>query len=637
MHRFQSLDVSLPTLSALLFPDEQTLTHQDSVGLYNGKDKSPRHQDGRIVLTSHRIVYVATSKPHINSCALDLATVRQTEFWGGLFKSSPKITLVVDDPSASSSSSAAPSTNGTSAEPGAERGVGDGAPTDKERDLQQLVHSAQSRAWVCHVCGMRNVPTSSRGLACSLCGVPADPAALAAGSSSSSASTPVSRLSTPPPLRPASAPVPPPPPPPPQLDPKVTGTRIACPVCTFLNHHSMTTCEVCDSALFPSSSASSAAPQADSTPSSSAAPTPRPSTPSNSTAAPEASYVRLSFRRGGGPAFYAALKDALAAKAWDLSAPAPAGAKGKKPAVGGGADEGKGSAGGGGGIDAILRGIDLNQQEREGEMDEALRDLESLMRKAKEMIAVAQSINQQLTSSTSPASSSSDAAAATLASSSLSSLGLVSTTGAVTADQIADKERYHAELAKELQGVLQRGRVLEDRGGIVGLDEVWCVWNRARGVALVSPSDLRSATSLLPTLPAASPSARIHQRRFPSGLTVLHTPRFAPSSFAARVLDALDLREAVAASLEAAQAEEAFFAGSGGEGDVGEREGVSVLEVAREEGISVGLAKELLELVELGERGRSAGGRIVRDEQGASGVRWFRNVMDEMPWDGQEF
>lgn len=65
---------------------------------------------------------------------------------------------------------------------------------------------------------------------------------------------------------------------------------------------------------------------------------------------------------------------------------------------------------------------------------------------------------------------------------------------------------------------------------------------------------------------------------------------------------------------------------------------MQLVEVAREEGLSVGLAKEMVELVEMGERtaGRGGGG-VVRDEQAQEGTRWYRNYMDGFVWDGQTF
>lgn len=41
MNRFRSLDVTLETLSAQLYPDERILTHADGVGLYDGSVSIP--------------------------------------------------------------------------------------------------------------------------------------------------------------------------------------------------------------------------------------------------------------------------------------------------------------------------------------------------------------------------------------------------------------------------------------------------------------------------------------------------------------------------------------------------------------------------------------------------------------------
>jgi ESCRT-II complex subunit VPS36 len=74
---------------------------------------------------------------------------------------------------------------------------------------------------------------------------------------------------------------------------------------------------------------------------------------------------------------------------------------------------------------------------------------------------------------------------ATFIRSSLAQLGLP--TVAVTQDMVEDENEYHAELAKELSGVLT-GKGAKSKGlmpsgeGIIGLDEVWGGWNRARGI-----------------------------------------------------------------------------------------------------------------------------------------------------------
>lgn len=156
--------------------------------------------------------------------------------------------------------------------------------------------------------------------------------------------------------------------------------------------------------------------------------------------------------------------------------------------------------------------------------------------------------------------------------------------------------------------------------------------------ALVSPKDLRLAAPYLPTYSLTTSDA-VRVRVFPSGLTILYAPRFSLPAFASRLFDLLDLRQAIVASLSEAEA-------SGlGEIERREREGVNVLEVAQAEKLSVGLAKEMMDLLEMGEAGggsaapseRRGGGHVVRDDQGGEGTRWFRNLISSAVWDGQTF
>lgn len=132
--------------------------------------------------------------------------------------------------------------------------------------------------------------------------------------------------------------------------------------------------------------------------------------------------------------------------------------------------------------------------------------------------------------------------------------------------------------------------------------------------ALVSPKDLRLAAPHLPTYT----TPRITLRCFPSGLTILHTPRFSPSSFTSRVLSLLDLRQALSSS---------FLTAFDVDRPSAEREGATTLEIAQEEKMALNLAKEMLEAVE-------SRGELVRDEQGDEGTRWHRNFFRGFVWDG---
>jgi len=140
-------------------------------------------------------------------------------------------------------------------------------------------------------------------------------------------------------------------------------------------------------------------------------------------------------------------------------------------------------------------------------MSNALRDLEALMVKAKDMVRLAAELNERLTAASTTTSSSSLAPSntnlalassepeeATFIRSSLSQLGLQMTNTPVTHDMMRDERRWTDELARELARVLQGsgneehgrggsegGGMMKERG-IIALDEVWGGWNRARGI-----------------------------------------------------------------------------------------------------------------------------------------------------------
>ena len=116
------------------------------------------------------------------------------------------------------------------------------------------------------------------------------------------------------------------------------------------------------------------------------------------------------------------------------------------------------------------------------------------MVKWKDMVKLSQDLNERLTAASSGPSASSvgtgaapvEPEEATFIRSSLAQLGLQMPNAPVTQDMVRDERGWLEELAREL------ARVLEGTGsgkegmmrarGVVGLDEVWGGWNRARGV-----------------------------------------------------------------------------------------------------------------------------------------------------------
>jgi ESCRT-II complex subunit VPS36 len=198
--------------------------------------------------------------------------VSRTEYYAGLFKSSPKVTLHLAGGPATMSQ-------------------------DPSGDSEQTFEN-----WECEVCGYRNPPGLSPAAAriCGLCGVPRSSAPIPVASLSIprhlSSSLPSSTVSSSFSLSPAT-----------QDNSNIELT--ACPACTYLNDPSLRSCEICSTDL-PSTSARSVM---------RSEPSSRPVTPDSddeSTAATR--MVKISFRKGGDKAFYTVLKRSLKSKIWEV-------------------------------------------------------------------------------------------------------------------------------------------------------------------------------------------------------------------------------------------------------------------------------------------------------------------------------
>lgn len=224
-------------------------------------NKISEYQSISIHLTTHRLVLIpdpslpssSTSRPP-PSLQTSLNNVRQTEFYTGFMRSSPKITMFLGRAISST-------------------------PNDVELETD----------WTCEVCGYVNVISSNDsgpagGMKCRLCGV-------ASSSSRTSSSLSSTRIGSPKPV--TSSPNP---------DvgiPEDPEGRLACPSCTFLNHRSMAFCEICSSPL-PGAKKVSA-----------------PTKLVDGLVQERSDVVRLSFRKGGEKDAYRKMKVVLGMKAWE--------------------------------------------------------------------------------------------------------------------------------------------------------------------------------------------------------------------------------------------------------------------------------------------------------------------------------
>lgn len=312
------------------------------------------------------------------------------------------------------------------------------------------------------------------------------------------------------------------------------------------------------------------------------------------------------------------------------------------------------------------------------EVKDAFEDLEALMLRAGEMVSrtlrsfhaelsiqralgpfllqvkIVQSLNAKLSTTSSSTRTESgpdpDAETRTFLRSSLVQLGLPVPAITQDAHAMQGEQEYLDALAGELGGLLTgagagEGLMMGREGkGLVGMDEAWVVWNRARGVcessplreptylayltslqnhlpALISPSTMQKVVDLLP----AHTRPRVTALRFLSGLEVLHTPVYAPANFARRIKRRLEGSVSVGSAEEASRTEPEPY--------------TTTLEIALLEALSVSLTREMMAFITtmVPEAG------LVRDDQGAGikhdgvGVgpveeRWYRDLISGFVW-----
>ncbi|KAJ3222297.1 hypothetical protein HDU81_009996 [Chytriomyces hyalinus] len=413
--------------------------------------------------------------------------------------------------------------------------------------------SASNIPWKCSICDAYN-PENIR--ICAQCGVKHDPS-----TSSSASAQPAQSLSA---------------------------SEKQCPICTFINHSDVFFCEACDS-RFPSTPStlnieSNAFGSKGSLQSASA----------GNAYEDDDLLVKLSFRQGGINEFAKALKAAISSKEWEKSQKSASESDGILPSsLESGTRSLNISSIGGGGISGIIKKVDQTNQVLDKTLSNAFQDLDALMSKASDMTKLAQSISARLAaasfSNTSGATSVDDPELIAFRSF-LVDLGISSP---VTKEMTGDA--YTQELAKELSEFL--GKVIKRYGGIIALTDLYCIFNRARGVALISPQDLQKSVAQFEKM-----RLPFRMRKFDSGLLVVHSSDYSDDAIATRILNHIQ-------SAKVASGTEVWG------------EGLTSLDVASREGVSIVLAKELLLITE-------KYGLICRDDS-VEGIRFYRNSFVE--------
>ena len=592
------------------------------------KYKVPNLQNGHAYLTTHRACYVDNEEPRKSSVAVELKSVDKYEFYvspircsksprlladslqAGFLKSSAKVTLYPKDVKRSSFQTLV-NAQATSQSPSRSLNSSPGLRGGSPHHIPSTNTPQPSKAtWVCVICSFSNPVPSSFDPAtanantpfppCQSCGIkPAFPHVLKAAIAAASG-----RRSSP---APSPAPVQPlleshrqnsqslsnadayPIPNNASYNDSKFQSRFQCPRCTFLNHPSLLTCELCGASLL---SAESQAPF--STPS--RPETPGPSLETTLSTAEETTCVKFSFRAGGEKIFHERLKGAMTQRKWLLQSAPPI----PSPILNGTTTPrpppSHASSAGIAGLER--RGLELRQK-NEAVIGSAFSDLDALMASAKEIIALAESFATQSPSPT-------DATA--LLAESAKALDMVATrdmSGGDASLYLSEMSRNLAEyLTDDSKGLLKK------EGGIMPLVDLWSVYNRARGgVDLVSPGEFEKAARLWEKL-----RLPVRLRQFKNGLLVVQEAGRTDSKTVVQLLEFI--RElgipASAARVAAGVGAGAWF-----------ERGITAQEVAQRFGWSVGVALEELEMAE--ERDF-----LVRDEQGVGGITFWENWIREL-------
>ncbi|PKS09267.1 hypothetical protein jhhlp_003881 [Lomentospora prolificans] len=584
-------------------PDEVLLFVQDNVGLYEGyaasnslpvnntqltqtntrafyrKYKLPNHQNGQVYLTSHRICYVDRDAPRKHSVALELKEVERYEYYV--------------------------------------RSTSLGGRVNSPRAQQPELPPVTAATWVCVICSFSNpVPTNFDPTTatahtplppCLACGIkPSLTHMLKAAISNANnrSSTPSAIGSSIPTLSPRLPPSSPrstedglspggsrPGPESPAID---AGASFQCPRCTFLNHPSLLSCEMCGASLISQNATPVIAPDMARTES------PGPVLSTGPSKTDTLNIIKVSFRDGGDKIFYERLKGAMTQRKWLLhgAPPIPKGGRGGDDAASaaGATADGKGITKAAGIAALEQRGLDMRKN-NELVIGDAFEDLESLMASAKEIVALAEQFARQVNGT--------GGSAALEASALVNQLGLV-TTKDIVGGGSSSESLYLSELARNLAEFLtddSRG-VLKRAGGVISLVDLWATFNRARGgVELVSPRDFEKAARMWETL-----KLPVRLRTFKSGVMVVQSHDHTDEATIAAILAWLQDLHEFPPEKEVSWDWHAFGVG------------VTAQDAAQRFGWSLGVAEEELEMAE-------EKGAICREE-GIEGLKFWKNYID---------
>lgn len=405
---------------------------EDSVGLYQGKSKILKRQNGRAYLTSQRLIYIDNVSPKDMSLGIELSDVKFVEFTGKFLRSSPKITIFFK--------------------------------SFKPSRAKKLTTMRQT-TWVCPICSFANITSTYQNYsdgqfipACETCGVKPDREVIKSAIENSKKDVKEPQV---------------------QERDSSRSKQIECPACTFLNHPSMRNCEVCGTVLPISKTNESTTDEqeifddririeTEAQDGLDEVPIP---------------FIKLSFHRGGDKVFFQRFKQALEKLQWEQLVSQGNVNKNvvnqQDQAVEVERPESLGV-----GLHRLAMMEESRTRKNEEIINSSLDDLHTLLAKANEINSLIESFKRLQTG---------DARSQEKI---IPTINQVTQSILRDPSKEDQQKLYLQEISRQISEFLITDKTLEQEGGIITLMDLYALYNRGRvGFNLISPDELYGACS----------------------------------------------------------------------------------------------------------------------------------------------
>ena len=203
----------------------------------------------------------------------------------------------------------------------------------------------------------------------------------------------------------------------------------------------------------------------------------------------------------------------------------------------------------GAGIGGIKKLIEEKERHTSQLADQAFLDLDHLMQKATEMVSVMSKYSEILANkkkqkATTESTSSSDEE--TKEAQQLEEMLLqIGISNPITKEAVGgDGGAYLREIAHEIVDFLSTDfnrnglSLLMEKGGIMTLQDVYCMYNRARGTNLISPKDMVEACEIINSL-----NLSVELFVYKTGVKVLQSRNYSPSKIDQTILELIEKQE----------------------------------------------------------------------------------------------